>query len=134
MVILILMKHPATYNNKFMPIFANLLKGYHNILDPFAGTGKIGLIKEHGYIGKITCNEIEEEWINNCMYPIDNWYVSDASNMNWANDNKFDAICTSPTYGNRMADHHNAKDNSKRITYKHYLGRDLNVENTGKLQ
>ena len=24
-------------------------------------------------------------------------------------DGMFDAICTSPTYGNRMADHHNAR-------------------------
>ena len=33
-------------------------------------------------------------------------------------------------YGNRMADHHNAKDDSKRLTYKHRLGRDLS-ENSG---
>ena len=45
-----------------------------------------------------------------------------------------DAIVTSPTYGNRMADHHNAKDNSKRITYTHYLGHELSFENTGRMQ
>jgi hypothetical protein len=33
-----------------------------------------------------------------------------------------------------MADHFNAKDNSKRITYKNFLGKDLNTENTGKMQ
>lgn len=33
-----------------------------------------------------------------------------------------------------MADHHVAKDGSKRITYTHYLGRQLNDENTGKMQ
>ena len=31
-------------------------------------------------------------------------------------DATFDAICTSPTYGNRMADHHNARDSSPRLT------------------
>lgn len=45
-----------------------------------------------------------------------------------------DAIVTSPTYGNRMADHHHAKDNSKRITYTHCLGRELSFENTGRMQ
>ncbi len=38
------------------------------------------------------------------------------------------------TYGNRMADHHNAKDKSKRITYKHCLGHDLHPHNSGQLQ
>lgn len=37
-------------------------------------------------------------------------------------------------YGNRMADHHNARDGSKRNTYKHALGRDLHTENTGAMQ
>ena len=36
-----------------------------------------------------------------------------------------DCIVTSPCYGNRMADHHDAKDSSRRITYKHKLGRDM---------
>jgi hypothetical protein len=33
-----------------------------------------------------------------------------------------------------MADHFTAKDNSKRITYRHYLGRPLNKENTWMMQ
>ena len=46
----------------------------------------------------------------------------------------FDAICTSPTYGNRMADSHKAKDKSKRNTYTHVLGRQLNKNNSGQMQ
>jgi len=38
------------------------------------------------------------------------------------------------TYGNRMADHHNAKDGSKRNTYRHTLGRELSPQNSGSLQ
>jgi hypothetical protein len=33
-----------------------------------------------------------------------------------------------------MADHHNARDASKRHTYKHYLGHDLHPYNAGALQ
>ena len=49
-------------------------------------------------------------------------------------DADFDSIFTSPTYGNRMADHHDAKDSSKRIGYKWSLGRDLHPNNTGAMQ
>lgn len=128
------MKHPATYTESFIPKFAELLIQYDNVLDPFAGIGKLALIKQHGFKGKVTCNELESEWIESSTYDVDEWFNGDAANMSWSEDNRFDAICTSPTYGNRMADHYNAKDNSKRITYKHYLGRDLNDANTGKMQ
>lgn len=46
----------------------------------------------------------------------------------------FDAIVTSPVYGNRMSDHHNARDDSRRHTYRHYLGRPLTEGNSGMLQ
>lgn len=129
-----MIKHPATYTNSFIPKFAKLLFGCSNVLDPFAGIGKLALIKEHGFTGKVVCNELEPEWVKASIYNVDEWHIGDAQNMAWAEDNSFDAICTSPTYGNRMADHYNAKDKSKRITYKHYLGRDLNAQNTGRMQ
>lgn len=128
------MKHPATFTNSFIEIFYNLLKDCDEVLDPFAGVGKLSLIKDHGFKGRIVCNELEPEWANESEYNVDEWHIGDAANMSWCQDNRFDAICTSPTYGNRMADHHNAKDNSRRITYTHYLGRKLNDQNTGKMQ
>ncbi len=45
-----------------------------------------------------------------------------------------DAVVTSPAYGNRMADHHNARDGSPRHTYRHALGRPLHPQNAGALQ
>jgi SAM-dependent methyltransferase len=125
--------HPAKFSSKFIPLFANLLKDFHNVLDPMAGTGKLGLIKEYGWVGKVTCNEIEPEWMDR-GYPVDAWFNVDAAHMEFAKDGEFDSICSSPTYGNRMADHHDAKDGSKRISYKFCLGRDLNPENTGAMQ
>jgi tRNA G10 N-methylase Trm11 len=49
-------------------------------------------------------------------------------------DNSIDAIVTSPTYGNRMADHHVAKDASRRNTYTHAIGRQLHSDNSGAMQ
>lgn len=127
-------KHPAKYSDNFIEIFASLLNKYdcRVILDPFAGTGKIGLVKKYGFDGIIYANEIEYEWLFPNNYKCDYILFKDAENIDIYN--KFDAIVTSPTYGNRMADHHNARDSSKRITYTHFLGHDLNSENTGKMQ
>ena len=126
-------KHPATYTDSFIPIFAELLADCSNVLDPFGGVGKLALIKEYGFKGKVVCNELEHEWAEIGKYNVDEWSIGDAANLRFANC-EFDAICTSPTYGNRMADHHNAKDGTKRVTYKHFLGRDLNEANTGRMQ
>jgi hypothetical protein len=126
--------HPAKYSDQFIPLFAELLRGRETALDPFAGTGKLALIKSYGFTGKVICNEIEPEYANNSTYPVDEWHIGDSADMNWSEDNYFSAICTSPTYGNRMADHFDAKDNSKRITYRHMLGRPLNEHNTGRMQ
>ena len=128
------LRHPAKYTDSFLPIFYEELKDTGNVLDPMGGTGKIGTLKEHGYGGKIYSNELESEWAlqgyeNGC----DVITMNDAENMEWE-DGFFDAVCTSPTYGNRMADSHRAKDGSKRNTYTHTIGRDLHEENTGKMQ
>ena len=128
------MQHPAKYSNVFLPIFAELLKDCNNVLDPMAGTGKLAKIKEFGYGGKVVCNDIESEWKNGEEYPVDEWHNSDAANMDWAKDGEFDGICTSPTYGNRMADNFVSKDGTKRITYRHYLGHELKEGNTGYMQ
>jgi len=34
-------------------------------------------------------------------------------------DDSFDAVCTSPTYGNRLAENHDAYDPQARRSYKH---------------
>jgi tRNA G10 N-methylase Trm11 len=128
------MKHPAVYTESFLPIFARLLQDSKCVLDPFAGTGKLAAIKEHGYTGTVICNELEPEWVQSSKYNVDIWNIGDAQDLSWAKQHNVDAICTSPTYGNRMADHHEAKDDSRRITYRHYLGRRLSENNSGMMQ
>ena len=127
--------HPAKFTDALIPEMAKMLDEFNNgkVLDPFSGTGKIALIKNYGFKGKIYANEIEKEWIEDNEYGCDYITIQDAEFLDYPEE-FFNAICTSPTYGNRMADHHNAKDGSKRITYTHCLGHQLNDANTGKMQ
>lgn len=130
-------RHPAKYTDSFIPVFADVLNknGCKKILDPFAGTGKIGQVKNEGYTGYVFANEIEPEWLRNNKFSCDVVSYMDAENLTECyEEESFDAIVTSPTYGNRMADHHNAKDGSKRNTYTHCIGHQLHDGNTGKMQ
>lgn len=127
-------KHPCTYSDAIIEKLSEIIPKEGIILDPFAGTGKIGILKEKGFRGKIICNEIEPDYHQLCKYPIDEWHIGDAAKMNWAAENQIDQIITSPTYGNRMADAWVPKDQSKRISYTFWMGHPLNDQNTGRMQ
>lgn len=125
--------HPATYNDSLLPIMAGLLPDSADILDPFCGTGKIAQLRAWLPRSHFYGYEIEEEWATMARAAGCHVTTGDARRMHYP-DATFDAICTSPTYGNRMADHHNARDSSPRHTYRHTLGRPLTPGNTGALQ
>lgn len=97
------------------------------VLDPFAGVGRIHELERPG---RVTVGvEIELEWAATHPHTV----CGDSTSLPFPNET-FDYIATSPTYGNRMADHHNARDDSRRFTYKHMLGRDLHPNNSGRMQ
>ena len=72
--------------------------------------------------------ELEPEWAH--CHP--KTQVGDATFLPFR-ANHFDVIATSPTWGNRLSDHHDAKDNSVRHSYTHDLGRKLSCRNTGTM-
>lgn len=122
-------RHPARYSRGLLRIFARYLQSGWRILDPMAGTGKIGRLKKFDSTLTIVANEIEREWaIGEDVY----WFHTDAAHMTWAWNESFDAIITSPVYGNRMSDTYT--DHTRRITYRAGLGRALHPENTGQMQ
>lgn len=124
--------HPAKFSDKFIPFFAEKLKGCKIVLDPMAGTGKVALIKKCGWKGIIICNEIEPEFAKLFNYPVDQWFFEDAVYIPLHSE-FVDAICTSPTYGNRLADHWNRQEFSKRFSYTFCLGHALQSGNTGQM-
>lgn len=118
--------HPAKFSNAVLHAVRPLARGQDRILDPFAGTG---LVHELGNGFNTWGVEIEPEWAADHPRTI----VGDATALpfpDWA----FSAVITSPAYGNRMADHHDARDLSKRHTYRHYLGRQLHENSSGRMQ
>lgn len=118
--------HPSRYPAHLIPIFAEFLDGFDRVLDPFAGTGRIHKLQNWGHttVGV----ELEPEWAE--LHP--GTVVGTALKLPF-DDSSFDAICTSPCYGNRLADSHEARDGTVRRSYKHDLGRDLHPENSGSL-
>ncbi len=116
--------HPAKFSDSVLDAIRPFISKEDLILDPMAGIGRVHELHPHT-IGI----EIEKEWadthprtlLGNALYlPFDN--------------ETFTSIIVSPSYGNRMSDHHNARDASKRITYRHTLGRPLDPDNSGQLQ
>jgi hypothetical protein len=123
-------RHPARYTDALLPVFAELLDGATRVLDPFGGTGKIFELEALlPYWVQIEAIEIEPEWQQ--MHP--KTTLGNALSLPWR-DGYFSDIVTSPTYGNRMADCHTAKDASRRNTYTHCIGRKLHSDNSGAMQ
>ena len=125
-------KHPATYSKPILGVLSEIVreaqeqKGDIVVLDPFAGTGKIHQLAGHGITTRGI--EIEPEWA--AMHP--DTEVGNALALPYG-PGSVDLVVTSPTYGNRLADHHNAQDGSVRRSYTHDLGRQLHPDNSGQL-
>lgn len=132
--------HPAVFNDKIMGAIREMIHplAISTILDPFAGTGRIHELRPRY---RTYGMEIEPEWANHNGYMDKGWtIVADVERYlvsaleGHGLPTEYDACITSPCYGNRMADHHEAKDGSKRNTYRHKLGRELTPNNSGMMQ
>jgi hypothetical protein len=127
--------HPAKFSDSILDVLNDVcareaarIESRLAVLDPMAGVGRIHeLDRDHVYY--TVGIELEQEWADAHLLT----EQGDATALSFG-DASFSATITSPAYGNRMADHHNAKDDSRRLTYKHQLGRDLSPNNGGGLQ
>jgi hypothetical protein len=119
-------RHPCPFSDEVLDLIAEWLpvERYPLVLDPFAGTGRI-----HELPNFTVGVEREPEWA--AMAP--GTVVATALVLPLA-ARSFDAIATSPCFGNRLADHHEARDGSVRHSYRHDLGRPLSPGSAGELQ
>ena len=118
-------KHPAKYTDVLLGTFVDMLSECTTVLDPFGGTGKVYLINQWLPSLTITAVEIESEW---ALYSTGKRMVNGDATMLPIKSRIFDAVCTSPTYGNSMASTPRTKP---RISYVDQLGRRLATNNTG---
>jgi hypothetical protein len=149
--------HPSPYSWIVLAKIAELCEASFECLDPMAGIGRCHWLAEHGYVKSMVGLELEPEWaaqhpntIHWNVLHIDKLFVPES----------FDAVIVSPVYGNRLSDHHDARETCKlchgtgalgagepcsrcegqgynryrRITYRHYLGRALSPGNSGAMQ
>ena len=114
--------HPAKYTDALLLTMAQMLKGRRRILDPFGGTGKVFLLEAWLPDAQIEAVEIEPEWA--AINP--RTTHGNALDLPWG-DGYFDAVCTSPTYGNHMAD----QSIMATAKYRANLGRKLHPDNSG---
>jgi tRNA G10 N-methylase Trm11 len=122
--------HPARYTQALLVTMAKMLQGRQRILDPFGGVGGIFQLEHWLPTARFDAVELEPEWC--AKHP--KTTLGNALALPWP-DATFDAIATSPAYGNRMADHF-VTSNPNRIqkSYRDFLGRDLHDDNAGRLQ
>lgn len=118
------MRHPAKFSlAELNEIVRHLDPNAKLILDPFAGVGGIHDLRSLRKVWTIG-GEIEPEWAATHEWT----FVMDALDLRYP-DGLFDAVVTSPPYGNRMADSY--VDDTQRQTYRAALGRDLDANNVG---
>lgn len=126
-------KHPAKFSPAVLTAAEALVRSEADylgcapdelsLLDPFAGTGRCHLMP-----CQTVGVEIEPEWA--AMHP--RTMEGDATDLSFEDDS-MDLIFTSPVYGNRFSDHHEARDNSTRRSYTHDIGHQLNPANAGAM-
>lgn len=109
------LRHPAQYTPAIVDAAIKRLDGVTGVLlDPFAGPGQhLPRLVAPGR--KVVGYEIEKPWAD---FGAPHVFRVDSTRMP-RNAGTIQAIFTSPAYGNRFADHHNAKDASTRRSYTH---------------
>lgn len=135
-------QHPAKFSEPILDQLDRLVRAEHRrlgrevwVLDPFAGVGRIHRLHREGRVSTVGV-ELEPEWAachsrTICADSLAWMRGADVSEEPRAR--LFDVIATSPTYGNRMADAHDARDGSLRRSYRHDLGRPLSAGTSGDL-
>lgn len=119
--------HPAKFPPAVLEVIDRLLGDAHRVLDPFAGVGGIHALRDRGR--ETVGVELEPEWAQASPFTV----VGDATALPFP-DGDFDAVATSPAYGNRLADAYDGRDGSRRYTYRLALGRPLSAGNLGGVQ
>lgn len=125
--------HPAQWTPACLDAGVKLLTPYLApgalVVDPFAGVGK----RFHAACKKAGWDslgiELEPEWAS--QHPKNR--CADSRNPPLDRES-VDAVLTSCSYANRMADQYDGRDGSRRVTYRLSLGREMTEGNGAAMQ
>ena len=125
--------HPAKFTGEqLFHIWEHLpgsLREKRTVFDPFAGVGTVSALHEYDRNVTVTGMEIEPEWADQSPIVM----TGDSIAYMALTRKRYDAVVTSPAYGNRMADSYDGRDGSNRNTYRIALGRPLDEQNGAAL-
>jgi hypothetical protein len=108
--------HPAKWSAPVLDVLTELVEREAEqldrrlrVLDPFAGVGRQRLADALGSAAviEVVGVELQPEWGDEATVQ------GDATDLPAEWSGRFDVVATSPCYGNRMADHHDAADRCK---------------------
>jgi hypothetical protein len=108
--------HPAKWSAPVLDVLTELVEREAEqldrrlrVLDPFAGVGRQRLADALGSAAviEVVGVELQPEWGDEATVQ------GDATDLPAEWSGRFDVVATSPCYGNRMADHHDAADQCK---------------------
>lgn len=129
-------KHPAQFSDQLLDPLSKAIRrfevdGHVDVVDPFCGPGV--KLYDLCQLQSWTLHGMDiEAWDDRA----DGVSVGDATNeecwIELTEGLENPVMVTSPTYGNGLNDSHDAKDDSKRFTYRNALGRQLNPMNSGR--
>jgi SAM-dependent methyltransferase len=155
--------HGAQFSDAALAVITDAIKRYPTrlrdtplrVLDPFAGVGGIFRLTETIPDLDVVGVELEPEWAHAHRETL----VGDATHLDGFPDESFDLVITSPAFGNRLADSYDGHgqcrrcagagtvnselcvrcggagvDQSKRHTYRIWLGRPLHDANGASYQ
>jgi len=123
-------RHNAKFSAPILSAIITKLPARGLILDPMGGVGTLAHTTPE--TPGIITGELEWEWVKQALRPC---VQQDVHALPYRTGS-VRCVVTSPTYGNRMADHHNAKDESKRNGYAFWLrevGAEPHPNNSGVL-
>lgn len=121
--------HPARFTPAILGVIAGHLEPGWSVFDPFCGVGGVHQLRALVPGLRTEGCEIEPKWA--AAHP--DTVCSDLFDLGFP-PGRYDAVVTSVTYGNRMADTFKATNPTGRRSYTLVYGEDLHTNNAGRLQ
>jgi hypothetical protein len=119
--------HPAKFSQVLISHLYDRIRNEPFVVDCFAGTCQLIRVLGLGFTGHLFMVELQPKWMPRLFHPQVTLWPGNALYLPFPSGS-VPCFCSSPCYGNRFSDHHNAKDPYLRESYHHCHIRCTGVE------